>query len=81
MYHFDTFVCMSRYICVYVCKDIFFWQTNELVMSLEDDEKLILSNGQTLRDAGVGKNPSASCNCHIHQKKKLGLHLASALAR
>lgn len=34
----------------------FFWQTNELVMSLEDDEKLILQNGQTLRDAGVGKN-------------------------
>lgn len=28
-------------------------KTNELVMSLEDDEKLILQNGQTLRDAGV----------------------------
>ncbi|XP_075886779.1 UPF0538 protein C2orf76 homolog [Nelusetta ayraudi] len=28
-------------------------KTNELVMSLEDDEKLILANSQTLRDAGV----------------------------
>ncbi|KAM8749477.1 UPF0538 protein C2orf76 homolog isoform 1-T1 [Acanthopagrus schlegelii] len=28
-------------------------KTNELVMSLDDDEKLILQNGQTLRAAGV----------------------------
>ncbi|XP_069011284.1 UPF0538 protein C2orf76 homolog [Embiotoca jacksoni] len=28
-------------------------KTNELVMSLEDDEKLILQDGQTLRAAGV----------------------------
>lgn len=31
------------------------WQTNELVMSLEDDEKLILQEGLTLRAAGIGK--------------------------
>ncbi|MED6258970.1 hypothetical protein ATANTOWER_015010 [Ataeniobius toweri] len=30
-----------------------FW-TNELVMSLNDDEKLILQDDQTLRAAGVG---------------------------
>lgn len=29
-------------------------------MSLEDDEKLILANSQTLRDAGVGKNQRPS---------------------
>lgn len=37
---------------------ICFWQTNELVMSLEDDEKLILQNDQTLREAGVGESHS-----------------------
>lgn len=37
----------------------FFLQTNELVMSLDDDEKLILQNGQTLRAAGVSKSVSA----------------------
>lgn len=31
-------------------------QTNELVVSLEEDEKLILQNDQTLRAAGVGKS-------------------------
>lgn len=36
-----------------------FLQTNELVMSLDDDEKLILQNGQTLRAAGVSKFVSA----------------------
>eukprot|EP00064_Thunnus_orientalis_P016956 superscaffoldBa00003481_g17029 len=30
-------------------------KTNELVMSLEDDEKLILQDGLTLSAAGVGK--------------------------
>lgn len=51
-------------------------------MSLEDDEKLILANSQTLRDAGVGKNQRPLRNCHdTHQRKlKLGLNLASALA-
>ena len=34
----------------------FFRQTNDLVMSLDDDEKLILQDGQTLRSAGIGKN-------------------------
>uniref|UniRef100_A0A3Q4BU96 Uncharacterized protein n=1 Tax=Mola mola TaxID=94237 RepID=A0A3Q4BU96_MOLML len=33
---------------MYVCVS-----TNELVMSLDDDDKLILQNGQTLRAAGV----------------------------
>lgn len=37
----------------------FFLQTNELVMSLDDDEKLILQNGQTLRAAGVSKSVAA----------------------
>lgn len=37
---------------------ICFWQTNELVMSLDDDEKLILQNDQTLREAGVGESHS-----------------------
>lgn len=36
----------------------FFWQTNELVMSLDDDDKLILQDGQTLRTAGVGESLS-----------------------
>uniref|UniRef100_A0A665VZ26 Chromosome 2 open reading frame 76 n=1 Tax=Echeneis naucrates TaxID=173247 RepID=A0A665VZ26_ECHNA len=31
-------------------------KTNELVMNLEDDEKLILHDDQTLRTAGVGEN-------------------------
>lgn len=31
-------------------------QTNELVVSVDDDEKLILQNDQTLRAAGVGKS-------------------------
>ncbi len=35
-----------------------FWQTNELVMSLDDDEKLILQEDLTLRAAGVGKSLS-----------------------
>lgn len=34
----------------------FSWQTNELVMSLDDDENLILQDNQTLRAAGVGKS-------------------------
>lgn len=33
---------------------LFSLQTNELVMSLEDDEKLILQDGLTLKAAGVG---------------------------
>uniref|UniRef100_A0A3Q3FC38 Uncharacterized protein n=1 Tax=Labrus bergylta TaxID=56723 RepID=A0A3Q3FC38_9LABR len=32
---------------------LFLSQTNELVMSLDDDEKLILRDGLTLREAGV----------------------------
>ncbi|KAG8000481.1 UPF0538 protein C2orf76-like protein [Nibea albiflora] len=32
-------------------------KTNELVMSLDDDEKLILQHDQTLRAAGVGTEP------------------------
>ncbi|XP_070694575.1 UPF0538 protein C2orf76 homolog isoform X1 [Pempheris klunzingeri] len=32
---------------------LLFWQTNELVMSLDDDEKLVLQDGQTLKAAGV----------------------------
>lgn len=35
---------------------IFVLQTNELVVSLDQDEKLILQNDQTLRAAGVGTN-------------------------
>lgn len=35
---------------------IFLLQTNELVVSLDQDEKLILQNDQTLRAAGVGTN-------------------------
>ncbi|XP_018431087.1 PREDICTED: UPF0538 protein C2orf76 homolog [Nanorana parkeri] len=30
-------------------------KTNELVVGLEDDDKLILRSGQTLREAGVGE--------------------------
>lgn len=33
-----------------------FVQTNELVVSLDDDDKLILQKEQTLREAGVGKS-------------------------
>uniref|UniRef100_A0A4W6CX56 Chromosome 2 open reading frame 76 n=1 Tax=Lates calcarifer TaxID=8187 RepID=A0A4W6CX56_LATCA len=33
-------------------------KTNELVMSLDDDDKLILQDGQTLRTAGVGESLS-----------------------
>ncbi|XP_077306336.1 UPF0538 protein C2orf76 homolog [Lithobates pipiens] len=47
-------------------------KTNELVVGLEDDEKLILCSGQTLREAGVGEirfllyfiyNPVLCKNC------------------
>lgn len=33
---------------------MFFSQTNELVMSLDDDDRLILQDGATLAAAGVG---------------------------
>uniref|UniRef100_A0AAZ1Y0Z5 Rad60/SUMO-like domain-containing protein n=1 Tax=Oreochromis aureus TaxID=47969 RepID=A0AAZ1Y0Z5_OREAU len=40
-------------LAIFIC--FFCFQTNELVMSLDDDETLILQEGQTLRAAGVGK--------------------------
>lgn len=39
-------------------------------MSLEDDEKLILANSKTLRDAGVGKNQRHSPKVTKRSKKK-----------
>uniref|UniRef100_A0A669F0W5 Chromosome 2 open reading frame 76 n=2 Tax=Oreochromis TaxID=8139 RepID=A0A669F0W5_ORENI len=38
-------------LAIFIC--FFCFQTNELVMSLDDDETLILQEGQTLRAAGV----------------------------
>uniref|UniRef100_A0A3P8UD42 Chromosome 2 open reading frame 76 n=1 Tax=Amphiprion percula TaxID=161767 RepID=A0A3P8UD42_AMPPE len=38
---------------MYVCLDFHQSWTNELVMSLDDDDKLILQDDQTLRTAGV----------------------------
>ena len=37
-------------------KGILYFQTNELVMSLEDDDTLILRPGLTLAAAGVGED-------------------------
>ncbi|XP_064800349.1 UPF0538 protein C2orf76 homolog isoform X1 [Oncorhynchus masou masou] len=37
-------------------------KTNELVMSLEDDDKLILQDGLTLRDAGIVKKKEKPWN-------------------
>lgn len=39
-------------------------------MSLDDDEKLILQNDQTLRAAGVGKNLSLAENCNLQSERK-----------
>ncbi|KAM5153248.1 UPF0538 protein C2orf76 homolog isoform 1-T4 [Mantella aurantiaca] len=47
-------------------------KTNELVVGLEDDEKLILSRGQTLRDAGVAHETEVAlfCDADYRQYKK-----------
>lgn len=39
-------------------------------MSLDDDEKLILQNDQTLRAAGVGKNLSLAENCNLQSESE-----------
>lgn len=39
-------------------------------MSLDDDEKLILQNDQTLRAAGVGKNLSLAENCSLQSESE-----------
>uniref|UniRef100_A0A671TUG8 Uncharacterized protein n=1 Tax=Sparus aurata TaxID=8175 RepID=A0A671TUG8_SPAAU len=47
--------------------------TNELVMSLDDDEKLILQNGQTLRAAGVTNETEVA----FFKKEDYGLYKAN----
>uniref|UniRef100_A0A803K203 Chromosome 2 open reading frame 76 n=1 Tax=Xenopus tropicalis TaxID=8364 RepID=A0A803K203_XENTR len=39
-------------------------QTNELVVGLEDDERLILAPGGTLREAGVAHETELAFFCH-----------------
>uniref|UniRef100_A0A4W6E191 Chromosome 2 open reading frame 76 n=1 Tax=Lates calcarifer TaxID=8187 RepID=A0A4W6E191_LATCA len=51
----------------------FFWQTNELVMSLDDDDKLILQDGQTLRTAGVANETEVA----FFRKEDYGLYKAN----
>ncbi|XP_030284104.1 UPF0538 protein C2orf76 homolog [Sparus aurata] len=48
-------------------------KTNELVMSLDDDEKLILQNGQTLRAAGVTNETEVA----FFKKEDYGLYKAN----
>nr|XP_046259945.1 UPF0538 protein C2orf76 homolog [Scatophagus argus] len=48
-------------------------KTNELVMSLDDDEKLILQNGQTLRAAGVANETEVA----FFRKEDYGLYKAN----
>lgn len=47
-------------------------KTNELVVGLEDDEKLILCTGQTLREAGVVHETEIAlfCDADYRQYKK-----------
>ncbi|XP_070694576.1 UPF0538 protein C2orf76 homolog isoform X2 [Pempheris klunzingeri] len=49
-YAYDTMKIIHQ---AHRAKKLLFWQTNELVMSLDDDEKLVLQDGQTLKAAGV----------------------------
>ncbi|KAM4609089.1 UPF0538 protein C2orf76 homolog [Polymixia lowei] len=48
-------------------------KTNELVMSLEDDDKLILQNGLTLRAAGVANETELA----FFKKEDYGLYKAN----
>lgn len=48
-------------------------KTNELVMSLEGDEKLILQDGQTLRAAGVANETEVA----FFRKEDYGLYKAN----
>ncbi|KAM7407976.1 hypothetical protein PAMA_003623 [Pampus argenteus] len=48
-------------------------KTNELVMSLEDDEKLILQDGLTLKDAGVANETEVA----FFKKEDYGLYKAN----
>ncbi|KAM7380969.1 hypothetical protein PAMP_004233 [Pampus punctatissimus] len=48
-------------------------KTNELVMSLEDDEKLILQDGLTLRAAGVANETEVA----FFKKEDYGLYKAN----
>ncbi|XP_041806984.1 UPF0538 protein C2orf76 homolog isoform X2 [Chelmon rostratus] len=48
-------------------------KTNELVMSLDDDEKLILQNDQTLRAAGVANETEVA----FFRKEDYGLYKAN----
>ncbi|XP_056245093.1 UPF0538 protein C2orf76 homolog isoform X2 [Seriola aureovittata] len=48
-------------------------KTNELVMSLDDDEKLILQDGQTLRTAGVGSENSGLHHSYMKKYEQPGL--------
>uniref|UniRef100_A0A3B4WHS5 Chromosome 2 open reading frame 76 n=1 Tax=Seriola lalandi dorsalis TaxID=1841481 RepID=A0A3B4WHS5_SERLL len=48
-------------------------ETNELVMSLDDDEKLILQDGQTLRTAGVASETEVA----FFRKEDYGLYKAN----
>ncbi|XP_070770330.1 UPF0538 protein C2orf76 homolog isoform X2 [Enoplosus armatus] len=51
-------------------------KTNELVMSLDDDEKLILQDGQTLRGAGVANETEVA----FFKKEDYGLYKANPKA-
>ncbi|XP_051258977.1 UPF0538 protein C2orf76 homolog [Dicentrarchus labrax] len=48
-------------------------KTNELVMSLDDDEKLILQDGRTLRESGVGNETEVA----FFKKEDYGLFKAN----
>ncbi|XP_059199574.1 UPF0538 protein C2orf76 homolog [Centropristis striata] len=48
-------------------------KTNELVMSLADDEKLILQDGQTLRAAGIANETEVA----FFRKEDYGLYKAN----
>ncbi|XP_018518568.1 UPF0538 protein C2orf76 homolog [Lates calcarifer] len=48
-------------------------KTNELVMSLDDDDKLILQDGQTLRTAGVANETEVA----FFRKEDYGLYKAN----
>ncbi|XP_040913426.1 UPF0538 protein C2orf76 homolog [Toxotes jaculatrix] len=48
-------------------------KTNELVMSLDDDEKLILHDGQTLRTAGVANETEVA----FFRREDYGLYKAN----
>lgn len=60
---------VTKVACIFIFLFTYF-QTNELVVSLEDDDKLILKEDSTLKAAGVGKSvfvltdSADHCACH-----------------